>query len=86
MRSFDQAGGAVEVDCYSGYRGDERPVRFRAGGAVFEVEEILDQWRTPDAGCFKVRTARGDYILLHHTISDTWTLEPCPARTRKDRA
>lgn len=83
MRSFDQP---VEVICYSGYKGDERPVRFRAGGAVFEIERILDQWRTPDGQCFLVRTAGGDYTLRHYSDADAWTLEPSRARFRKDPA
>jgi hypothetical protein len=34
----------VEVVCYSGYKGDERPVRFQLGGEDYFVEELLDQW------------------------------------------
>jgi hypothetical protein len=33
----------AEVVCYSGYKGDERPVRFRLGGQDYFVEELLDQ-------------------------------------------
>lgn len=83
MRSFDQP---VEVDCYSGYKADERPIRFRAGGAVFEIERILDQWRTPDGQCFRIRAAGGDYILRHYDSVDLWTLHPSRARFRKDPA
>lgn len=83
MRSFDQP---VEVDCYSGYKADERPVRFRAGGAAFQIERILDQWYTPDGQCFRVRTARGDFVLRHYVEVDVWTLEPSRARIRKDPA
>ena len=32
----------VEVVCYSGYKGDERPVRFRLDGQDYFVEEVLD--------------------------------------------
>lgn len=82
MRSFDQP---LEVECYSGYKADERPIRFRTGGAVFEIERILDQWCTPDGPCFRVRTSRGDYILRHYSEVDIWTLTPSPARFRKDQ-
>jgi len=83
MRSFDQP---LEVECYSGYKADERPIRFRTGGAVFEIERILDQWCTPDGPCFRVRTSRGDYVLRHYVEVDTWTLAPSRARSRKDPA
>ena len=44
----------VEVVCYSGYKGDERPVRFRLGGQDYFVEELLDQWYGPQDIFFKV--------------------------------
>jgi hypothetical protein len=34
----------LEVDCYSGRTGDERPVRFRLEDCQYMVEEVLDQW------------------------------------------
>jgi hypothetical protein len=34
----------VEVDCYSGYEADERPVRFGLDRHEYQVEELLDQW------------------------------------------
>ena len=37
----------AEVVCYSGYKGDERPVRFRLSGQDYFVEELLDQWYGP---------------------------------------
>jgi hypothetical protein len=37
----------VEVVCYAGYKGDERPVRFRLAGQDYFVEELLDQWYGP---------------------------------------
>jgi hypothetical protein len=33
----------LEVDCYSGHKGDERPVRFRLDGNEYLVEDVLDQ-------------------------------------------
>jgi hypothetical protein len=33
----------VEVDRYSGYKADERPVRFRLDGHEYQVGELLDQ-------------------------------------------
>ena len=44
----------AEVVCYSGYKGDERPVRFRLSGQDYFVEELLDQWYGPQEVFFKV--------------------------------
>ena len=35
------------VECYAGYKADERPLRFRfrqSGSPNFVVVEVLDQW------------------------------------------
>jgi hypothetical protein len=39
----DQPGVEMKADvvCYSGYKGDERPVRFRLSGQDYVVEELL---------------------------------------------
>ena len=50
----------VEVVCYSGYKGDERPVRFRLDGQDYCVEELLDQWYGPQNIFFKVRANDGN--------------------------
>src|SRR5580700_2193283 len=34
----------LRVECYSGNKADERPVRFYLGEQLRMVEEILDQW------------------------------------------
>lgn len=69
----------VEVECYSGYKADERPVRFRLkapGAAAHEVREILDQWYGPDYRCFKVLADDGhSYILRRDEGQGFWTLD-----------
>ena len=50
----------VRVECYSGYKAEERPVRFRLDGQDHMVEEVLDQWHSPDASYFKVRSDDGN--------------------------
>jgi hypothetical protein len=42
----------VEVVCYSGYKGDERPVRFRLRDQEYFVEELLSTvaWTVPTPG------------------------------------
>ncbi len=49
----------VRVQCYSGYKAEERPARFQLDGYDHIVEDILDQWQSPDAIYFKVRSDDG---------------------------
>lgn len=66
----------VEVESYSGHKADERPVRFRLGGAWLAVEEVVDRWYDPEAVYFRVRAEDGAmYILRHDERADAWTLE-----------
>ena len=58
----------LEVECYSGYRAEERPVRFRIDEHNYDVDEVLDQWYGPEAAWYKVRAHDGNiYILKHQT-------------------
>lgn len=58
----------VRVECYAGWKADERPVRFRLDGHEYVVEEVLDQWHGPDHQFFKIRASDGNlYILRHRT-------------------
>lgn len=68
----------VEVECYSGYKLDERPLRFSLKGRVFEVLEVLDRWYGPEDVYFKLRASGGGtYILRRHEAQGEveWTLE-----------
>ncbi len=69
----------LKVECYAGYKADERPVRFAApasGGITYEVKEVLDQWYGVAYRCFKVLADDDNlYILRHNTEEDTWTLD-----------
>ncbi|MBI4873814.1 MAG: hypothetical protein HY822_04170 [Acidobacteria bacterium] len=68
----------VEVFCYSGYKGDERPVRFRLGSTDYQVEDILDRWYGPDDTYFKVRADDGNLYILRRRSSapeGEWSLE-----------
>jgi hypothetical protein len=68
----------LKVECYSGYKADERPVRFAAltqGALTHEVKEVLDQWYGVGYRCFRVRADDGHfYILRHDEEQDRWTL------------
>ena len=65
----------VQVECYAGYRADERPQRFTFGEQNIEVEDIIDQWQGPDYRYFKLRGDDGGiYILRHDETSGLWGL------------
>ena len=66
----------MRVQCYSGYKADERPERFVFGGHEYEVRELDGQWYSPDATYFRVRAQDGNYYVLRHDIGqDSWTLD-----------
>jgi hypothetical protein len=68
--------GEITVECYAGYRADQRPLRFTLGGRVLAVEEIEDQWYSPEAIYFRVRADDGNfYILRHDETEDRWSLD-----------
>lgn len=69
----------LHVECYAGYRADERPLRFRSqakDSRTFEVLEILDQWYGVGYRCFRIRADDGNlYILRHDEKKDEWVLD-----------
>ncbi len=68
----------VKVECYAGYKGDERPVRFALGGREYDVVEITDRWYSPGATYFRVRAGDGNVYILRHAdtgLEDEWSLE-----------
>ena len=66
----------MRVECYAGYRADQRPIRFILRGRTFEITEVEDQWYSPDAIYFRVRTQDGDYFVLRHDeAQDVWNLD-----------
>lgn len=66
----------IDVETYSGYKADERPLRLRLGDRWLAVEEIVDRWYDPAAIYFRVRTEDGAmYILRYDEHGGAWTLE-----------
>jgi len=67
----------VRVECYSGYKADERPVCFYLRANRYKVEEVLDQWHGPEDTWFRVRAQDGNTYVLRHSSGeqDAWTLE-----------
>jgi hypothetical protein len=41
----------VRVECYSGHKAEERPLRILFEGQTLEIEEIEDRWYSPGATC-----------------------------------
>jgi hypothetical protein len=65
----------VRVECYAGYRGDERPVRLHLGQQTMEVLAVEDRWYSPGATYFRVLLTDGDrYVLCHLEAQDIWSL------------
>jgi hypothetical protein len=66
----------IRVECYSGYRPDERPQRFAIRSRCFDVREIDGQWYSPEATYFRVLADDGNfYVLRHDEVRDQWTLD-----------
>ena len=68
----------IRVECYSGHKADERPVRFFLGERDYQVLEIQDQWYGPESIYFKVRADDGNFYILRNAWSEqrpAWFLE-----------
>lgn len=67
---------AVRVECYSGYKGDERPLHVWLGGTRLDVESVEDRWYSPGCTLFRVVVGGGHrYLLRHVEGQDTWELQ-----------
>jgi hypothetical protein len=65
----------VRVECYSGYRADERPLRLNLRDGAREVVAIEDRWYSPGATYFRVVVDGGDrYLLRHVEGQDVWSI------------
>jgi hypothetical protein len=72
----DRVEKHVQVETYSGYKADERPVRVTIDDRVHEVAEVEDRWYSPGAIFFRVRLANGErYVLRRIEAQGTWVLE-----------
>ena len=65
----------VQVEAYSGYKAQERPLRFRLGEHWRVVREVVDRWYGPEAMYFKVAAEDGNlYILRLQESTQEWSL------------
>ena len=66
----------VRVECYAGYKADERPMRIWLRDTCLEVEEVEDRWYSPGVTYFRVVVAGGGrYLLKYDEAQETWELE-----------
>lgn len=69
----------VKVECYSGYKVNERPVAFTINECdytrSFQIREVIDRWFGETADYFKV-VADDDniYLLKYDGRQDLWDL------------
>jgi hypothetical protein len=67
---------AIYVDAYAGYKANERPRQFSLDEGNFEIEAVENQWRSPEAEYFKVRTTNEKrYVLRNDEVRNQWTLQ-----------
>lgn len=72
----------IQVECYSGYKVNERPVAFTFQGHRWEVSDIMDRWyeggvkpEEPAIDYFKVKTNDGSVFILQYVAhSDVWSI------------
>ena len=65
----------VQVQCYSAYRPDERPVKLLLGERAepLNIQMIEDRWYSPGATFFRALVEDGDqYLLRHEEAQDVW--------------
>ncbi len=71
----------IQVNTYSGYKADEKPLKFAQDGKDHKIREIINQTRVEIVGNglqskFTVRTEKGKvFVLFHEEINDQWYLE-----------
>jgi hypothetical protein len=76
----------VRVECYAGYKGDERPVRVHLGRKALEVVSIEDRWYSPGATFFCIAVEGGDrYVLRYQEGQGVWTLSAFRAEAGRAR-
>ncbi|MBN1472883.1 MAG: hypothetical protein JW925_14000 [Syntrophaceae bacterium] len=72
----------VQVECYSGYKANERPTAFTFQGRRWEISDILDRWYeggcsagSPEIDYFKIKTSEGQVFLLRYlSLFDAWSV------------
>ena len=71
----------IQVNCYSGYKSNERPIAFAYQGRRLEIVEIVDRWYEggvkpddPVIYYFKIKTHDSNIFILRYVASsDSWS-------------
>lgn len=72
----------IEVIAYSGYKSNERPLRFVLNDKSVEISGVLDRWYGEEHDYFKVLADDGCvYLLKWHRSLDIWFLVKVIERT-----
>jgi hypothetical protein len=72
----DTETSILKVECYSGYKADEKPISLTLDNNRLMVEKIIEQWRGPEFEYFKVLADDGKtYLLRHDERCGEWILE-----------
>ena len=65
----------LAVECYAGYRADERPTALTLGSRRIAVREILDRWLGEDHAYFKIVGEDGAVYLIRQDLNQSgWEL------------
>jgi hypothetical protein len=72
----------IQVECYSGYKLNERPRSFIYQGQRYEIQEIINRWyeggidsTRPEESYFKARTNEGRIFILRYLfLFDSWSI------------
>ena len=66
----------VRVECYSGYKADERPARVLLDQQTVEIAVVEDRWYSPGSTYFRILLRNGErYVLRRQEAQDVWTIE-----------
>ena len=72
----------IEVECYSGYKSNEKPLSFKCKGRYYRISEVIDRWyegnidsKQSYMNYFKVRTEDGaEHIMRYNALFDSWSI------------
>jgi hypothetical protein len=59
----------LKVECYSGRKADERPIRFWLEGKQYFIQAVLGQWYDLESIYYKVRADDGNLYILRQQTS-----------------
>ena len=55
-------GLPIYVDAYSGYKANERSIRFHLDEDFYEIDSVVDHWHDPNAEYLRLRRQTEKYI------------------------